>query len=397
MTDPLGQSQVLPYLTGLAKKNHEITLISFEKKKNYKKNYEIVKKNIDTTNINWLPLNYTSKPKIISTVIDIIKLKKIVYKLNKSKHFDIVHCRSYIAAIVGLYMKKKTKIKFIFDMRGFWADERIEGNIWNKNNYIYKIIYKYFKNKEKQFLQKADYVISLTNKGKEEILSWNIFKNKPINIDVIPCCCDTNLFNLSVLNPEKKYKIRNSLGIDNEKLVLAYLGSIGTWYMLPEMLYFFKRLLDKTNAIFLFITYENPELIYKEASKFNIPRTSIIITEATRNKTPELLAAADISIFFIKPVYSKKASSPTKQAEIMSIGQPIICNSGIGDTDAIIENYGCGIVIKEFSEAEFDKAISNINKLKSISPNKIRQVAIEIFDLQKGINKYDNIYKLLTN
>ena len=31
MTDPLGQSQVLPYLEGLAKKNYAITLISFEK------------------------------------------------------------------------------------------------------------------------------------------------------------------------------------------------------------------------------------------------------------------------------------------------------------------------------------------------------------------------------
>ena len=28
MTDPLGRSQVLPYLEGLAKRGHEITLVS---------------------------------------------------------------------------------------------------------------------------------------------------------------------------------------------------------------------------------------------------------------------------------------------------------------------------------------------------------------------------------
>ena len=35
MTDPLGQSQVLPYLTGLSKKGFNIILISFEKQERF--------------------------------------------------------------------------------------------------------------------------------------------------------------------------------------------------------------------------------------------------------------------------------------------------------------------------------------------------------------------------
>ena len=31
MTDPLGQSQVLPYILGLNKKGYQFTLVSFEK------------------------------------------------------------------------------------------------------------------------------------------------------------------------------------------------------------------------------------------------------------------------------------------------------------------------------------------------------------------------------
>ena len=59
-------------------------------------------------------------------------------------------------------------------MRGFYADERVDGKIWSLDNFIYKKIYNYFKSKEKEFLQFSDYTISLTENGKKEILIWNL-------------------------------------------------------------------------------------------------------------------------------------------------------------------------------------------------------------------------------
>ena len=32
----------------------------------------------------------------------------------------------------------KNNIPIIFDMRGFWADERIDGHLWSLNNPIYR-------------------------------------------------------------------------------------------------------------------------------------------------------------------------------------------------------------------------------------------------------------------
>ena len=56
----------------------------------------------------------------------------------------MVHCRSYISAMVTNSMKKNLEYSFLFDMRGFWADERVDGKIWNLNNPIYKIVYQLF-------------------------------------------------------------------------------------------------------------------------------------------------------------------------------------------------------------------------------------------------------------
>ena len=48
-TDPLGQSQVLPYIIGLASKGYKFSLISFEKEDRFKKNGDLIRKLCETS------------------------------------------------------------------------------------------------------------------------------------------------------------------------------------------------------------------------------------------------------------------------------------------------------------------------------------------------------------
>ena len=153
MTDNLGQSQVIPYLSGLSKHGYDITILSFEKKLNYAENKEKIAKLLSDNAIAWNPISYTAKPPVLSTVWDIWKMHKAAKKVCISKNVQIVHCRSYISALVGLKLKEDLGIKFVFDMRGFWADERVEGKIWNLKNPAFKLIYNYFKRQEINFLK----------------------------------------------------------------------------------------------------------------------------------------------------------------------------------------------------------------------------------------------------
>ena len=59
-------------------------------------------------------------------------------------------------------------------MRGFWADERVDGKIWDLKNPVFKSIYNFFKKKEKQYFSQSDAIVSLTENGKQEILSWDL-------------------------------------------------------------------------------------------------------------------------------------------------------------------------------------------------------------------------------
>jgi len=395
MTDNLGQSQVIPYIKGLSEKGIKFTILSFEKEHIYKKKKKAVSSLLKESEINWIPVKYTKSPPIISTIKDILTLINTSKKLHKKYNFTIIHCRSYISSIAGLYLKSKYGVKFIFDMRGFWADERIDGNIWNIKIPIYKWIFLYFKSLEKKFLHNADYIISLTHSGKNIIKSWDFNNNTTIdNIEVIPCCTDFNHFTKNKKQHEKTLILKKELNIDNN-FVLSYLGSIGTWYMLDEMLDFFKILLkQKPESIFLFITGDTPNNIYTTVKDKNIDKNKIIVVSSNREDVPAYIAMSSISIFFIKPLFSKKASSPTKLAEIMSMGIPVICND-IGDIKEIIEESESGLLVNEFNNKEYDKTISKIDDILKVNKEKIRNYSLNKFSLNKGIDRYFKIYNKL--
>jgi glycosyltransferase involved in cell wall biosynthesis len=392
MTDPLGQSQVIPYLEGLSKQGYVFTLLSFEKQERFALHKDEIATRLKQSHIDWVPLSYTKSPPVLSTLWDVWRMKRKAVELYHQKHFAIVHCRSYIASLVGVELKKSFGIKFVFDMRGFYADERVDGGLWKLNNPVYRWVHDYFKRREKEFLAAADYTISLTHKGKEIIHQWQQVKNQPVPIEVIPCCANLDLFSSAGINPEFLAAAKTKFNIQPGEFILSYLGSLGTWYMPDEMMDFFYQLLQqRPDARFLFITQDTKASVVARAAKKNIPPDKIIVAHAKHHEVPAYLALSTAALFFIKPVFSKKASSPTKQGEIMGLGIPQVCNSGVGDVDEITDEK-CGVLVHQFTAAEYKNAIATL-LATTYQPGYIRQKAEDIYALQQGVARYKKVYE----
>ncbi len=396
MTDPLGQSQVIPYLRGLSSKGHIITLISFEKKDHYKKLSSEIKNLLDHSGIRWVPLRYTKKPPVLSTVYDVLRMRSKAFSIARKEKTEIIHCRSQLTALIGLQLKKRLGTKLIFDMRGFWADERIDGNIWSLSNPIFRIIYRFFKRNEKRLLIESDQIISLTENAADYLQQLKLKENSLLPITIIPCCVDLELFSEKNIDTEKKNELRKATGASDHSFILLYLGAIGTWYLLDEMLDFFSCLLkQKPDSLFLFITPESGKTIFEKAAGKKIPVEKIIVRSSERTEVPAWISVADASIFFIKPAFSKKASSPTKQGEIMAMGVPVICNRGIGDTDRIIRVAKAGWIVSEFTDKNYSSVIDQLDSKSQDDKAQIVHAAAEFFSLEKGVEKYDSVYKKL--
>jgi len=393
LTDPLGRSQVLPYLVGLAQRGHRITILSCEKPQRMDRDGGRIRKLCADAGIAWVPLKYHKQPLIVSSMIDAAALQRAATRLHRAEQFDLVHCRSYIPARAGLALKRRFGTKFLFDMRGFWPDEKIEGDNWNLANPLYRTAYRYFKRLESRLLRGADHIVSLTEAGKAQLLTRPELATDPAPITVIPCCVDFDHFPLAT--DASRAVARRTLGIAADAPVLGYLGSLGSWYMGNEMLDFFGVYRSRhPDARFLFVTPDSPESIRAAAAARGIDRDHVIIRAASREEVPQYMSAADLGIFFIEPVFSKTASSPTKMGEMLALGLPLVTNAGVGDVEALVNDLGCGVAIHEFNDASYAAALDRLATLPGSALQR-RERALACFDVKLGIDRYDSIYRQL--
>ena len=383
MTDPLGRSQVIPYLAHLTKKGLKFTILSAEKPELAHERPQVAEL-LKSSGVEWRTVEYSRRYPILSPMLNYRKLWAAAQRLHRRTPFDAVHCRSYLPAAVGLRLKRKHGLKMIFDMRGFWADERVDGGLWDLSRPHYRVIYRYFKKLEKNAVVGADYIVSLTEAAKREMTRWNL--RNPLPVKVIPCCADENHFDYRRSFDLKKM----DLGIPDAAKVLVYLGSIATWYKLGEMVKLFHLLNEGEEWYFLVVTRENPERIYAMVSE--AMRGKVVVRPASRDEVPAYLSLADLSVSFIAPAYSKLASSPTKMAETMFMGLPTVANAGVGDVEDILNETGAGVCVKDFSDAELRRAIAIIPFRDKAD---IRNAGMRYFTLESGVEKYLDVYRML--
>lgn len=394
MTDPLGQSQVIPYLAGLTKCGYQFTILSCEKPDKFASDKKYVETILKPYPIKWVSLPYHKKPMVLSSVYDVMMLKIKAKQLHAKEKFDMVHTRAGVPALIGLWMKKKLGVKFLNDIREFYADSRVDGGMWNTKIFFYKSIYNFFKRKEDEAIEISDGIVCLTYAAEKIINQWPQYK-KQISLQVIPCSVDMDLFDPKKIDVDMRSKFKRELYIRDDDFIVSYLGSIGGWYLTGNMMKFCKIVSDKIPAAkFLFISPHQHELIIETAIKFGIPKEKIIITHAQRHEVPVLLSFSNYSIFFIKPCYSKLSSSPTKHGEIMAMGIPLITNAGVGDVEEIVEKYESGFVLKEMNQENYIH-YSEMLFDTNFDSNKIREGAAEFYSLENAIQKYREMYNYI--
>ena len=386
LLSPLGQSQVLQYIKGLSD-NHKILLISYEKTKDLSNEIlmQSIQKEIKLSNIDWIKLNYHKRPSHLATPYDVMVGTFVSYFLIKKHEVNIIHARSYIACLVALIINKIIGVNYIFDMRGFWADEKFDGGVWSKKSFAYK----FFKYLECKFFINSSAIVSLTNKGKDAILNIDCDLNYHNQIFVIPTCVNTNIFSPNIVN--------NVNYIDNSNFTLGYVGSVGTFYLFDEVLKSFNALCSvKSKAKLLIINQGQHSYINNRISAILVDRARVELKSSSYDKISNEINKMNAGIFYIMPSFSKQSSSPTKMGEFLACGKPCLINSSVGDTEDIIKNEGVGVVISnKFSEKNHMDGILNLLKLvdEVDIDKKCVKVANSYFSLERGIYEYDSIYK----
>ncbi|MBT5400153.1 glycosyltransferase [bacterium] len=381
LLEPLGMSQVWQYLQVLSK-THNIIIISFEKSTNVN-DLDGFLKDVKHSGVSWYRLKYHKRPTLLATMYDVFLGFMLAIFLVKKYKIDIIHARSYIPSLIALLVNSITKTKFLFDMRGFWADEKVDGGVWSRRSLIYRVT----KWLERKFFERCYSIISLTETGRGDINSLSYMKQSDKDIYVIPTCTNLDVF---------KPKYVSDIEVKNRfDLVLGYIGSVGTFYLFDEVLKSIKALNEnKIKTKLLIINRGQHDYIKSKIDEAGISKKNIELKSVPYEKVSEEINKVDAGIFYIKPTFSKRSSSPTRLGEFLGCGKPCISNYGVGDTQKVLENNNVGVVLNGFSDNDHKMGVTKLVKLVNDPgiASRCVDVAKDVYSLDIGVDCYNEIY-----
>lgn len=389
MTDPLGRSQVLPYLVGLAAKGHCIRLVSLEKPSAFATDRERVEAICVEAGIDWHPSVFRSGFLPIAVPRNIDALARTGAGLLRTEPADLLHCRSDLPALAGLRLRRRFGVPMLYDMRAFWPDERAEGGAWDQRRALYRAVFRFFKRRQAELLRTADRIVALSEAGAEEV--GRMFPGETLApITVIPCCADFDHFRL--VDAGQRSRRRGELGLSEEAPLLVHLGTLGSNTMLPEMLAFLGHYRATEPDAKLLLLDPAGGGAALDAARAKGLQDAIFVRSPAREEVPSWLGAADLGLFFVRPGWAKKAASPTKLAELLACGLPVVANAGVGDVARIVADCQAGVVVDDFTAPSLRQAVDAIRALP-VDPSAIRSRARRWFDLGLGVARYDAIYR----
>lgn len=390
LMDPLGQSQVLQYVLALGRAGYRMTVLSFEKPDALadKGRVAALRAQCDAAGVAWHPRVWHNKPVgILATLYDLVAGQRHAIRLARDVGADVVHCRSYIAGLMGLAVKRATGARYIFDMRGFWPDERVDGGIWSRSSLHYRV----FKRVERRLFLGADHVVSLTRAGVREYEAFDYMKGVPQKSTVIPTCTNLEMF-------QSRDTVR-------EGFTLGYVGSVGSWYLFDMIAKVVARTFElKPDARFLVITKGSHDLVRGTLAGEGVDLSRVEVRSAEFAEVSDQISRMDAGVFFYRPTWSKLATSPTRLGEFLACGKPCLANEGVGDIAENLSETGTGITLP-VSEGEnvdltnLDLALDTLFLMTS-DPNihaRCRAVAEERFSLASGVAAYSGIYRQLAS
>jgi glycosyltransferase involved in cell wall biosynthesis len=382
--EPLGESQVVAYLEMLADE-YAIHLISFEKPADIARTEHVDSMNdrLRLAGITWHARRYHKHPKIVSTLWDMGGAMLLAARLSRRHDAQVLHARSVLCAAM-LYPAKLTgRGKFLVDIRGFWADERVDGGMIHANGIVYRVL----KVIEKAMLRNADHVVTLTQASVSFLRDDPRLGRTRAPISVISTCADLALFSPGAREKENL-------------LTIGYAGQIGTWYMLDEMLAFFLAVQrHRPDARLLIVNQHQQDAIRAAIAKAGIDPTVVEIVGTQRAGMPGYMRRMDAGLALIHPFFSKISSAPTKLAEYLGCGVPVVGNAGCGDMVQIIADDRVGVAMAATSPEAIDAAALAL--LDQLEDPDLRERCVASarrrFSLVDGVAAYRAIYRSLTN
>jgi len=386
LLEPLGQSQVFSYLKGLSR-DYSITLITHEKPADLADTAQlsVAREDCDRCGIRWLPQRFRARPKVLAPAVMLLHLVWLAWRQVGAGRAQLIHARSYIPAAVALAVHQVTGVPFIFDMRALWPEELITAGRLRRGSIMHRAITWC----ERACLRKAAAVVSLTEAAADYLRETYPEEIRGQTNAVIRTCADLERF-----CPAE--------GARKERPELRF-GCCGTvvsgWFRMDWLGSLYRTAADRwPEAEFEIVSRDPADLVEKRSRDSGIPIAKTRIYSANPDDMPEILRRETVNVMlYAGGETSELGRSPTRMAEVLGCGRPVIANPGVGDVAAIVERYRVGVLMNSDEPAEISRVLDELEILLADPelPARCRRAAEEVFSLESGVAGYRDLYRAI--
>lgn len=373
--DPLGASQVVAYLLRLAQRGMRQTLISFEKPERWADAAarQTLYARLDDAGIAWRPLRYHKRPRLPATLWDVLRGAAAIRAASRSARPQLVHARGEVAMAMARAAHLPSDVRLIYEVRGVFADERVEVGSWAAGSMLDRAV----RRLEQGNLNAAHGVLAVMASAGIEVLRAR--RNPLPPYRAFPNSVDLQAFTLPPPGRVAEFG-------------LAYHGSLGGWYLTDEMVALARACARDVPGRVLFVTPQ-PD----EARRAGATPDWAEVVSARPGEVPSWLRRARASFFLIQPSPSKRVSSPTKFAEALACGLPVIANGAAGDLDQILDAHRVGVLVDTLDDAGYQTAARRLAQLlaDADTPQRCRALAEERYSLEAAAAAYYDLYSEL--
>jgi glycosyltransferase involved in cell wall biosynthesis len=362
---------------GLVENGFEVEMVTSHNEKNYRKTV------VDGITVHYLPIPYKnamSSLQRLQAFLAFVRASKKVIREIKGVDLAYVTSTPLTVGLLGLWMKKKLNIPYIFEVRDLWPTAPIElGAI--KGSLLKKWLYRL----EAKIYKGADKVVALSPGMRDWIKQ--VVPEKEVYM--IPNMADCQFFSQEMKDP----KLVEFYHVD-QPFVITYLGSIGT----SNHLEFFLNTAEKCAVEGLNINFKIVGAggrLSKIKLMSYLRKLSNVSFVGHQNKegVKDILNISDATYVSFADIPVLATNSPNKLFDSLASGKLTIVNTP-GWTKDLVEKYKCGFYADPNNPNEFIEKIRPFLKDRSLLDeykNNARQIAEQHYSKKLQILKLVSI------
>ena len=286
---------------------------------------------------------------------------------------------------------KELKVPLILEFNSF---DTWKMKYWSKNRNFFKgFIKKYLladivKKIETYNLRNTFLIVTVSQPLKIDLLKMGISEQK---ILVNPNGVDVEKFNPEIIKNEKCKKLKERLGINDNKVIISFSGTFGLWHGIPQLTKAIKKILSEGIPNIYFLLIGEGPLKPEMERQISYYKNVKFVGEVPYSEIQYYLAICDILVSpHNRQIDGREFfGSPTKLFEYMAMGKAIVA-SRLGQIGDILKDGETAILVEP---GNVDRLVDGILKLVEDSHlreklgHKAREEVVENYTWQKDVKR----------